>query len=402
MDSALPQTSLRDLAFIAFKWKWSIVTIIVVTMLSAFIYLWFIRGDVYQAQAKILVKLGQEQASPPTTIGQQPMIVSERFQEVKSEIDILRSTDLLANVVEEMGLDGPPADPPPRPDGLISGIRYDAKQLVSAFREWKNETLISIGLRPRLTDREKAIATLEKGLFVQWQDNTNVIAVYLGMPNRETPAVILNELLDEYLRFRLEVLRNPSAVAFFQQQAAESAARLDEIENRLHDFEVERNIRALDEQKSSLLSQIADARIRAEGAEVAYEEARQKVTRMEEALASDEPDFASLGAFETGSFPESLLRDLAELRRERERLRLTDLEDSARFQNNRRQFNSHLELLASHIRSVSEQRRDSFQSAQADVADLRASLENLHASERAWRELVRERDVVEEEHRSDR
>jgi uncharacterized protein involved in exopolysaccharide biosynthesis len=73
----------RDLLLVLFKRKWSILIILTVAALSAFVYLWFIREDVYTASAKILVKLGSEQAPPPTLLTGMPQAVGYRYQTPK-------------------------------------------------------------------------------------------------------------------------------------------------------------------------------------------------------------------------------------------------------------------------------------------------------------------------------
>src|SRR5687768_15096016 len=161
MEQFSLQTSMRDLAFILFKRKWSMIIIFMATMISATAYLFLIRDDLYEVTAKVLVRIGHEQEPPATVMSERPMmIVGQRFQDVNSEADILSSTELLAKVVDELGLDkpGPPAPVPP---GLIAKTRYHAKAFVKTVKQIQNEILIRIGFRIRLTPREEAIAMMQ-------------------------------------------------------------------------------------------------------------------------------------------------------------------------------------------------------------------------------------------------
>ncbi len=105
MDASPLTTSLRDLLAVLFKRKWSILTVLLVALTGSMTYLFLIRDDAYTAVAKILVRVGPEQAPSATVIGQPPNVVSYRETDVNSEIDILTSTDLVAQLVDELHLD---------------------------------------------------------------------------------------------------------------------------------------------------------------------------------------------------------------------------------------------------------------------------------------------------------
>src|SRR5262245_40186100 len=103
----LPQASMRDILLRMFKWNWSILIILSVIMVSDVVYLFIIRDDLYLTEAKLLIKLGVEETSPTTVVGRQPMAIGYRSADVNSEIDILTSTELLAQLVDKLGMDRP-------------------------------------------------------------------------------------------------------------------------------------------------------------------------------------------------------------------------------------------------------------------------------------------------------
>src|SRR5690242_14479888 len=90
-----PPSSVRDIVFILFKFKWSALAIFFVTLGAALIYVVLIRDTLYDATSTLMVRLGQEQAPSPTLVGQAPMVMGYRYQDVNTEIDILQSADLL-------------------------------------------------------------------------------------------------------------------------------------------------------------------------------------------------------------------------------------------------------------------------------------------------------------------
>src|SRR6266571_5926324 len=166
------RTSLRDVLIIAFKRKWSILTILLVAGLSAVVWLWVVRQDLYTASAKVLVKLGQEQVPPATVMTGLPQVVGYRYQEVNSEVDILQNQDLVARVVDELGLDKP-SPPPPIPAEGFGRYRYLAKMYIQEVQTWFEDLLVRYGLRIKLTPREAVLYALSTGLDVHAQKDSN-------------------------------------------------------------------------------------------------------------------------------------------------------------------------------------------------------------------------------------
>jgi uncharacterized protein involved in exopolysaccharide biosynthesis len=120
-----PQITARDLALILFKRKWGIIAVMAVTMISCLVWLFLIRDDSYEVSVKVLVKIGREQAPPPSVMGASPMVVAYRSQDVNSEIDIFQNGELIARVVEELGLDQPVLQP--EPIGFLARLKFETK-----------------------------------------------------------------------------------------------------------------------------------------------------------------------------------------------------------------------------------------------------------------------------------
>src|SRR5947209_10298425 len=105
--------SARDLVAVLFRRKWSIAFIVFAGIFATVIWLWVVRDDTYELTAKVLVKIGYEQAPSNTILTDRPTnVVGQHAQDVNSEIDILQNTELLGRVVTRLGLDRPS---PPEP-----------------------------------------------------------------------------------------------------------------------------------------------------------------------------------------------------------------------------------------------------------------------------------------------
>jgi uncharacterized protein involved in exopolysaccharide biosynthesis len=395
MEQFSLQTSMRDLAFILFKRKWSMIVIFMATMISASVYLFLIRDDLYEVTAKVLVRIGHEQEPPATVMSERPMmIVGQRFQDVNSEADILSSTELLSQVVDELHLDvpGPPAPVPP---GLIAKTRYYAKAFMKTVKQLQNEILIRIGFRIRLTPREEAIAMLQKGLLVTPQKDSNVIVAHLFLPTRQYSSAIINKLLELYQNFRLKMFLDQTAHEFFTTEADRIRNDLNSAEKALQDFESQSGIRSIEEQEKELVRQIAEAQTALTAAEMVHNMSAAKAARLEQEMKAEEPDFAALGTFDVSKFPESLMLQLADLRKEREALKLAPLAESAALEKNRKQFGVFMDLLASHLRAALAQADQTRNARKDELAQAQARLDGLHQARMKWNDLKRDAKVLE-------
>lgn len=397
-DSNLFETSARDLVFILFKRKWSILAIVLVAMVSAVFWIWFIRGDVYVVSAKVLVRIGHEQASSPTVstgLGGPIMITGERMQDVNSEVDILKSVDLLGRVVDQLGLDKA-APPEPLPAKFLPRLRHRIRVTSKAIRDWRDEQLIKLGLRERLSPREEVLDLIEKGFVVTAERNSNVITARLLLSRRQNAGAILNTLLDFYQTFRLQVYQDRTAGNFFRGEVDKASVSLREAEQELHAFEGTWDISTIEKQKEVLLSQAANLERDLMEAQIASEEASLKLRRLEAEVKSDEPNLASVGAFPPNSFSDKLLQQFAELQREREMLRMTELDTGLRIQHNRRQFKVLTGLLLANLRTALAEQRAVLETRKQALAACRANIQSLQARQMGWRTLNRKIKILED------
>jgi len=395
MDFSPISPSLRSLFAILFRRKWAILGVLVTTLAGALFYLLVVRDDLYVVTASLLVKLGPEQALPSTILGLPPAVTGQRVQDVNSEAQILLSQELLGQVVDALRLDLPaPVAPPPA--GLIPRVRYELKGWSRRLKESLNEALIRAGFRERLNPRETAIYYLQRGLNAEAEHDSNIVLVSLAVPFRKEGSVILNTLLERYLKFRLGLFRDAAAVPFFRVELETAERALKAAEADLRRFEVEGDITAIEKEKELVLSEAARAQGRRDDARLAYEVLAAKTRRLAEERRRDEPDFASLGGFEQDSFPARLLVQLAELQRQREQLRMTDLEDGVRIQNNRRQSASLLALLASNLQSRLDESRSELAARGSDLAARESRLAELNGREMGWTDRKRKVRALEE------
>lgn len=391
----LPQVSARDVAVILFKRKWGILAVIAVTMASALFWMFLIRDDMYEVDTKVLVKIGREQAPPPSVMGASPLVIAYRSQDVNSEMDIFQSAESIAHVVDELHLDQPTVEP--EPVGLFNRIKYQTKQVLKSCKNFYEETLINIGLRERLSPREKVIFGIQLGLSVKPQKDSNVFIAALDLPYRRGSARVLNALLDQYLNFRQQLYRTQEK-PFFQSEMEATSSRLHGAEADLQEFEDKNDISAMGQQETVLLDHVASARAAWMEADATRQEFAGRVERLDKQLKEKDPDFAGIAEFGHAGFQQTTVMQLAELQRERERLRMTELDSGDKIQNNRKQFQALSAMLAANLRTAHAEIEQQTEVRRRDYQILQDQLRSLHAKQARWTELKRKAKDSEDDY----
>ena len=385
-EPLVPRVSSQDLAIIFFKRKWSVAAVIAATMIGFLFWLFVIHDDMYVVNAKVLVKIGREQAPPPSVMGAVPQLVAYRSSDVNSELDIFQSGDSIGRVVDELHLDQP--YPEPVPPGFLARTKYEVKHAMRAVKDWYEEMLIRVGLRERLTQREKVIFGLQRGLNLRAQKDSNVFVASLVMPQRVGSARVLNAMLDQYLELREKLYHNRDA-SFFQSAVNNTSAKLRDAEQRLQAFENQGGIAQLEKQESILLEHIASARAAWQEADFARQEFAARVQRLDEELKKPDPELSGVAEFGYENFQQSVIRQLAELQRERERLRMTELDSGDRIQNNRQQFDRMAKMLSANLHTALAEKEQQTTLRKQAYDGLQAQLKQLHDKQTEWTDLKR-------------
>ncbi|HBY58281.1 MAG TPA: hypothetical protein DEH78_00560, partial [Solibacterales bacterium] len=263
-------------------------------------------------------------------------------------------------------------------------------------KDFSNELMIKAGLRMKVPPRDMAIELLHRGIIALPQRESNIVIVKLIFPMREYAATILNTYLDFYLKYRLRLYENREAASFFESEVKASSQELSDAERRLRETEDRGNIQALEKQKEVLIAEVTRLGALVADARIARDDAADKLARLELEKRKPEPEFAALGGFQQESFAHSILLQLADLQRQREQLRMTDLDTGVRIANNRRQFEELMRLLEANLRSVRVDRQKVFDQRSAELDRARTSLRSLHDSEMEWTSLKRQLRLLEE------
>lgn len=236
---------------------WMVISgVLLLTVIGTYTTLMFLT-ERYATEAAVLVKLGRENVDPPPTARNTNVFSGIRREEVLSEMEFMRSPDLVRRVVREIGVD---AFTPVRtkPKDLLGQVKFYVKSAARWVKHEYGEALIGLNLQRRLTDEEKASQEVEDSLAVVYQKDTDVIDLKIEMADPALSAMILSKLLEAYASRRIEVKETRGTEEFLSSETTALRNRLASIEAAKETWKQSRNLSSAQDQKSLLLRQIRD------------------------------------------------------------------------------------------------------------------------------------------------
>src|SRR5580704_13531737 len=200
----------RDLLTILFRHK-RIVVLSFLGILTGAVLAAVLSPKEYRASTKFLIErerldpvISPGQSTPPETRGE----VTE--EELNSEVELIKSADVLRQVVVSCGLD--------------RGKSF----LTSLF-----------GARDESTRTAKAVKGLESDLKIEVVRKSNIIAVSYAAHDPQLAARVLSVLGDAYLKKNVAVHRPPGQFEFFDQETEAYKKNLADAETKLKTFSSE-------------------------------------------------------------------------------------------------------------------------------------------------------------------
>ena len=187
---------------------------------------------------KIFVR--RERVDPVVTSqsGERDLSPQITEEELNSEVELLKSRDLLAEIVAAHRLH----------ERQQPGLRTRLKQMFAARG-------VSAPDNERIA---RAVVRFEDDLTVQPLRKASIIRVAYASPDPVLSANVLETLARKYLEKHLAVHRAPRAFAFFQQETERYRAQLAGLQQQLADSGREHGVVAAGNEKEAALRQIAE------------------------------------------------------------------------------------------------------------------------------------------------
>jgi uncharacterized protein involved in exopolysaccharide biosynthesis len=272
--------TLRDLLFWFSKWKWEFLAVFGTTVLAALAYIMLFRDPVFVSEARLFVRLSQEQTAPRTLVTQQgTTLLTPATSDVTSEIDLFLTTDLAFEVIDAARLLDAINTQPPPPETLSGRLKAAYRTASDKLRNAMDEAAYALGVKVRLSPREALLRQLQMSLGVQNSQGSNVVVVSMRWPDREVPKLLLQHYLDAFYKFRLDAFRSSDA-EYFERQMLVSRERMRTIEGRIADLRAVSGIDDVTVQRGILIDAREQARRAFRTAELDLERVRARIAAL--------------------------------------------------------------------------------------------------------------------------
>ena len=234
--------NLRELVSVCFRHQRLILFTLCIVIATFILYVCAVPRT-YQAETEILVKRGRADPVVTPDNNASPVLTTDLSEEdLNSEVEILRSRDLLEKVVMSCGLDHEP------PHSLMSSImRTVTSTVMQRFAASGPERAVALAVR-----------RLDKKLKVEAIRKTNLVRVTYDSPDPQLAAGVLRTLTNLYLDKHLEVHRPPGTYAFFEQQSTNYRVGLQDAERKLVSFNRSQNTVSAQTEKAAGEQKLVD------------------------------------------------------------------------------------------------------------------------------------------------
>lgn len=297
--------------------------------MSSAIALVLLLPPTFEANSTLLVK---ESRSQPTFASEDKDSAFRTSEEViNSEVAILQSSYLRLKVFETLGTDVFDITPTP-PTTFFAKFRSAVVHGIKETYHGFQRLLIRLMLLDKKSPLEQALATLDKNLTVAPLRKANVIELKLRSRNPKATAKVLNTLVAFYLDRHNELHQTSGAYEFFRAQATRLQQQLEASEERLRDFQKQKGLVSLDEQKSLLLKQIADITVGLERAHRQESELTARIHKIKNTLIATPQSIKWSETRERNPLLDSIGKRLVDLQQQREKLLARFLPDARQVQ----------------------------------------------------------------------
>src|SRR5579862_3095058 len=260
--------TLRDIATPIFR-RPKLVLVTFLVLVAGTLLGVLLRPKDYESKMKILVK--RERVDAAVTPGRDAVMsnpgeVTE--EELNSEVELLKSRDLLEKVVAACDLEESRASHfwsrlLPASAGSASGGGKESEEKISL-----------------------AVQALENKLAIEPLKKTDLIQVTYDSPDPQLAARVLRTLGNLYLEKTVEVHRPPGAFEFFQTESQHYDQELQSAEAQLAQFDHDKGVADPQLEKQIALQKLAEFEASFNSTEVAIKETEKRTRVVEEQLAS--------------------------------------------------------------------------------------------------------------------
>ena len=362
--------STKDFARIWFSWKKQaiLVFVVIVFAVMAFSYLY---TPQYESNAKVLILPRTSEGVIITSGNDEDRVAPVSIEDINTEMELLTSYDVIKETVSSfkkgaMGLNTPSA-------GWYDKIKDLIKR---AFKE----VLIFLGLKERLSPFDANVQLLRESLAVEPVAMSNIILITLTAEMPKAAKVVLNRLLQVYVKHHKDVFSKSEGYQFYHDQAEEYRRKLEIAEKKLRSFRSKWNIVNLKQQNSANIELLSELNNELKHIEISYIESRSKIAAIRRAISEEKQNILINKEMRTIPAIVELEKSLVPLYIKRSEILKSYTPSSREYQS----INSQIEILRKEIRN------EAGKAVRTDELELDALLEKKKSLQEKMNEFQEE------------
>lgn len=269
-------SSSRDFFRIWFFWKnyAILVFLIIVGIIMGYAY---IATPLYETNAKILILPRTGEGVVISSGKEEARITQVSHMDINTEIELLTSEDVIRETISSFLTEG---------KGL--GLRVEKTKwyeiAINQIKNAINQTFIFLKLKDRVSNFDAKVALLTDSIEVEPVALSNIILVTLEAENRRVAAVVLNRLLDIYIKHHNEVYTKDEGAGFYSDQAQKFRKKLESKETQLKEFQKKWHIVDLEAQNQANIARLTELSRNLQLIEVSITEIESKIKMLKAGL----------------------------------------------------------------------------------------------------------------------
>lgn len=224
------------------------VAVVFALVLSGVVAGVYLRKPAFESEAKVLITFegfGISLSRAEYQIGNTQILAVEA---ITSQGEILRSRNLVEQVIDEIGVEAL-RDPPPA-SVIVRFIGGVANSLGDAIEA----VLVRLGLATPMSERDSLVAKLNKSLSVFPVRQSHIVTVSVRWHRPEIARLLLRKVMETYIATNKAIGQRANNYEVYAEQTKQLSAELSEAENVLLQFKLKNNIMDLPREKQVLMS----------------------------------------------------------------------------------------------------------------------------------------------------
>lgn len=308
-DSNLGQFSLREVLTIAFKRK-VLVAAVALSIPMVVLIASLLLPRTYEVSATLVVNRARAEMPLAPTDSDRLVVSQLNEQDLNSEIEVLRSREMIEAVLESMG-----DFESSRPE------RAGFKKHIGAIKQMLGSTDLSVF--------DALVVDLQENIGITAVRRSNAIRIGYQSTSPEWATNVVKTLTEEYLERRTDRFQSPQVVSFFEEQMVEAENRLLASEEGLERYLEGSSITmvggsddndSLAAQKELVMARLSTLESLLGEATVAHEAKLQEVSRLRKQLSEEPERLESSNRMNQNAATEEIERALTALLLERDAL----------------------------------------------------------------------------------